>query len=100
MHNTKAPHAGAPSALVLGKLVSSASDRRDQHNLVSVLERIRFTTKEADIFIVHIDIDEAAQLAIITLDLCCEERSDRYQLIGPEDFPPLSQTVSFRQCGA
>jgi hypothetical protein len=41
----------------------------DEHNLVSILKGVGFAAEEADVLIVDIDIDEAAQLAGFVLDL-------------------------------
>ncbi len=47
----------------------SAGDGRNQHHLVAVLERVGVAAQKADIFVVHVDVDEAPQLAGLVLDL-------------------------------
>ena len=44
-------------------------DGRNEHDLVAILERVGFPAEKADIFVVDIDVDEPAELAIVILDL-------------------------------
>jgi len=43
-------------------LLRSARDRRHQQYLIAILERIRGASQEADIFLVHINIQEPPRL--------------------------------------
>ena len=47
----------------ISELVRSARDRRHQQYLVAVLERVRSATEEANVFLIHIDIQEAPRLS-------------------------------------
>jgi hypothetical protein len=51
------------------ELGCSAGDGGDEHDLIAILEGVGFATEEADVFVVDVDIDEAAQLAGFVLDL-------------------------------
>src|SRR5207302_8735205 len=44
-------------------LVTAACDRRHQQHLISILECVARATQESDVFLVHINIQEAAHLA-------------------------------------
>src|ERR1700723_4697340 len=57
-----------------GRLLTAASDRRDQHDLVAVLEGIGLAAEKADVFVVDVDVDEAAKLAVFAFDLRGERR--------------------------
>jgi hypothetical protein len=48
--------------------------RRDEHDLVSILEGVGFAAEEANIFVVNVDVDEAAELAVFAFDLGGESR--------------------------
>src|SRR3977135_194840 len=53
----------------LGCLLSSAGDGGDEHDLVTVLEGVGFAAEEADVFVVDVDVNEAAKLAVFAFDL-------------------------------
>jgi hypothetical protein len=53
----------------LGGLFRSAGDGRDQHDLVAILEGVGVAAEEADVFVVDVDIDEAAEFPGFVLDL-------------------------------
>ncbi len=44
-------------------------DGRNEHDLVAILERVGFAAEKADVFIVDVDVDEPAELAVVVLDL-------------------------------
>jgi hypothetical protein len=48
--------------------------RGNEHNLVAILKRVGFAPEEADIFVVNVDVDEAAELAVFAFDLGRESR--------------------------
>src|SRR5260370_12743922 len=50
-------------------LVGSAGDGGDEHDLVAILEGVGFAAEEADVFVVDVDVNEAAELAVFALDL-------------------------------
>src|SRR5260370_3125652 len=50
-------------------LVGSAGDGGDEHDLVAVLEGVGCAAEEADVFVVDVDVNEAAELAIFAFDL-------------------------------
>jgi len=54
--------------------LAAAGDRRDQHDFIAVLEGVGLAAEEADVFVVDVDVDEAAQLAGLILDLGGERR--------------------------
>jgi hypothetical protein len=41
----------------------------DEHDLVAILEGVGLATEEANIFVVNVDVDEAAELAVFAFDL-------------------------------
>src|SRR4029077_7519015 len=43
----------------------SAGDRRHQQNFVAFLKRVGWPAEKADVFFVHIDVQEAANLALV-----------------------------------
>jgi hypothetical protein len=45
------------------RLVRAAGDRRHQQHFIPILKRVRVPAQEADIFLVHVHIEEAANLA-------------------------------------
>ena len=47
----------------------TACDRWDQHDLIAILEGVRIAAKKANVLVIHIDVDEAPQLARFILDL-------------------------------
>ena len=51
------------------RLLGAAGDGGDEHDLVAVLEGVAFAAKEADVFVIDVDVDEAAELAIFAFDL-------------------------------
>src|ERR1700733_2773231 len=51
-----------------GRLTASG-DRRYEHDLVTILKGVAFATEEANVLFVDVDIDEAAKLAVLILDL-------------------------------
>ena len=53
-------------------LEAAAGDGGDQHDFVAVLEGVGFAAEEADVFVVDVDVDELAQLAVFVLDLGAE----------------------------
>jgi len=55
-----------------GGLVGPAGDRGDEHDLIAVLELVGVAAEEADVFIVDVDVDEAAELAVLILDVLRE----------------------------
>src|SRR5215469_9191503 len=48
-----------------GELLGASSDRRHQQNLIAFLKRIRRSTEEANIFLIDVDIQEAADLTLV-----------------------------------
>src|SRR5665213_2012989 len=46
-----------------------ARNRRDQHHLIAILERVRIAAQKTNVLIVHIDIDEPPQLPILVLHI-------------------------------
>jgi hypothetical protein len=48
---------------------TAAGDGWDQHDFVAILEGVGIAAEEADVFVVYVDVDEAAQLAGLILDL-------------------------------
>jgi hypothetical protein len=46
----------------------------DEHDLVAILEGVGFAAEEADVFVVNVDVDEAAKLAVFAFDLGGESR--------------------------
>jgi hypothetical protein len=51
------------------RALAAAGDRRDQHDFVAILEGVGFAAEEADVFVVDVDVDEAAEFAGFVLDL-------------------------------
>jgi len=51
---------------------AAASDGGDEHYLVAVGELVGVAAEEADVFIVDVDVDEAAELAVLILDVLRE----------------------------
>ena len=49
-----------------------AGDGGDQHDLVAVFELVGVAAEEADVFVVDVDVDEAAELAVLVLDVLRE----------------------------
>ena len=48
---------------------STAGDGWDEHDFVAILEGVGVAAEKADVFVVDVDVDEAAQLAGFVLDL-------------------------------
>jgi hypothetical protein len=46
-----------------------AGDGGDEHDFVAILEGVCVAAEEADVFVVDVDVDELAQLALVVLDL-------------------------------
>src|SRR5260370_24008926 len=55
-------------------LSRTAGDGGDEHDLVAVLEGVGFAAEEADVFVVDVDVNEAAELAVFAFDLRGEGR--------------------------
>jgi hypothetical protein len=53
------------------RLVASAAagDRWDEHDLIAILEGVGLAAEEPDVFVVDVDVDEAAEFAGLVLDL-------------------------------
>src|SRR5580704_8783291 len=51
------------------RLTSAARDRRHQQDFVSIAEDVCRATEEADVFLVHVNIEEAAHLAGLVADM-------------------------------
>ena len=47
----------------------AAGDGRDQHDLVAVLEGVRVAAEEADVLVIHVDIDKTTEFPLLVLDL-------------------------------
>jgi hypothetical protein len=56
------------------KWLAAAGDGRDEHDLIALLEAIRLAAQEADVLVIDVDVDEAAQLSGLVLDLGGEGR--------------------------
>ena len=54
---------------MLGGFGAATGYGRDEHDLVAVLEGVGLAAEEADVFVVDVDVDEAAKLAGLVLDL-------------------------------
>ena len=48
----------------------AARDRRNQHNFVPVLKRISIPSQKTNVLVIHVNVDEAPQLAGLVFDLC------------------------------
>src|SRR5882757_10996239 len=55
-------------------LSRTAGDGGDEHDLVAVLEGVGFAAEEADVFVIDVDVNEAAELAVFAFDLRGEGR--------------------------
>src|SRR5437899_633836 len=53
---------------------ASARNRRDEENAIAFLESAGFPAQEADVFLVEIDIEELADLALVVADVAAESR--------------------------
>src|SRR5580698_6908009 len=42
--------------------LATARDRRNEHNLIAILEGVSLSAEEANVLVVDVDIDEAAEL--------------------------------------
>jgi hypothetical protein len=63
--------------------LAAAGDRRDEHDFVAVLEDVGLAAEKADVFVVDVDVDEAAELAGVVLDLG-GERGERAVDLGDQ----------------
>ncbi len=52
-----------------GSLSRTAGDGGDEHDFVAVLEGVGFAAEEADVFVVDVDVNEAAKLAVFSFNL-------------------------------
>src|ERR1700750_1302116 len=55
-------------------LFGAAGDGGDEHDLVAVLEGVGFAAEEADVFVVDVDVNEAAEFSVFAFDLGGEGR--------------------------
>src|SRR2546425_12664276 len=60
---------------------ASARNRRDEENAIAFLESARFPAQEADVFLVEIDIEELADLALVVANLAAESREAGSKLV-------------------
>jgi hypothetical protein len=72
IQNTAGEAKNVPGAVI--DLSRATGYRGNEHNLVAILEGVGFTSEEADIFVVNVDVDEAAELAVFAFDLGGESR--------------------------
>ncbi len=49
--------------------LTTTRDRRDEHDLIAILEGVGFASEEANVFVIHIDVNEAPELTGLILDL-------------------------------
>src|SRR6202051_17574 len=49
--------------------LTASGDRWDEHDLVTILKGVAVSTEEANVLFVHVDVDEAAKLPVLILDL-------------------------------
>jgi hypothetical protein len=59
---------GEPAALA----AVAAGNGGDEHDLVAVFKLVGVAAEEADVFVVDVDVDEAAELAMLVLDVLGE----------------------------
>src|SRR5271154_6845184 len=64
-------------------LLAAAGDGGDEHDLVAVLEGVGFAAEEADVFVVDVDVNEAAELSVVAFDLR-GERGESLVDVGQE----------------
>ena len=65
-----------------GSCIRAAGDRRDQHDLVALLEGVGVAAEEADVFVVDVNVDEPAELALLVLDLVAERGEGLVDIIS------------------
>src|SRR5262249_26792909 len=63
------------------KRLLTASDRRNQENPIAFLERAGFAAEEADIFLVEIDIEKLADLALLIADMARQTGKTRGEIV-------------------
>ena len=61
-------------------LATAPCDGGDEHDFVAVLEGVGFAAEKADVFVVDVDVDEAAEFAVVALDLGGERREGLVEL--------------------
>src|SRR5882757_5473959 len=66
--------AGLNGFAIITALSRATRDGGDEHDLVAILEGVGFAAEEANIFVVNVDVDEAAELAVFAFDLGGERR--------------------------
>src|SRR5260370_1829437 len=64
----------------MGQL-ASARNRRDEENAIAFLEGAGFPAQEADVFLVEINIEELADLALVVADVPAESREAGSKLV-------------------
>jgi hypothetical protein len=67
------------------ELLGSAGDGRDKENAIAFLEAAGFAAEEADVFLVKINVEELANLALIVADVARkigEPRGEFVQSLG------------------
>jgi len=60
---------------------ASACNRRDEENAIAFLESAGFPAQKADVFLVEIDIEELADLALVVADVPAESREAGSKLV-------------------
>src|SRR5713101_6595964 len=60
---------------------ASARNRRDEENAIAFLEGAGFPAEEADVFLVEIDIEELADLALVVANMAAESREAGSELV-------------------
>jgi len=53
---------------------ATARDRRNDQHFVPLLEAVLFISQKANIFLVHIEVDEAANLAVLAAQMLAKSR--------------------------
>src|ERR1700716_2778957 len=66
--------AGLNGFAIITALSRATRDGGDEHDLVAILEGVGLAAEEADVFVVNVDVDEAAELAVFAFDLRGESR--------------------------
>jgi len=69
-----------PQPPTMGQL-ASARNRRDEENAIAFLEGAGFPAQEADVFLVEIDIEELADLALVVANMAAESREAGSKLV-------------------
>ncbi len=49
--------------------LKATGDGRDEHDFIAILKGVGLAAEEANIFIVDVDVDEAAKISLLVLDL-------------------------------